>query len=368
MRVVQMSDECLMKRGIHTTERLEKGKFYIMSDELFQMLQTLNPFLLGLEIPFREIYNKYNGENLNGKRLMALRHGGGGDILFMTTGLKYLKKMYPDVTLAAATGDMYLPLAMYEPEIAETYHVPISLDEWNMFHYHIIFEGIIEANTEAQQLNAYDLFLKEMCQDIKKVPVLDKIPSLTVGPEEKAAALEVMEKLSPGKLKVGIQAMTSTAIRNYPANYWVPIGKALVERGFSVFFYGSSPQEVAISNLVQTVGHGAFNAVNEDLGKSIALASFMDYFIAPDSMFIHVAGALRIPVIGVYGPFKSALRMHYFKDAVGIDSDVGCSPCFMHGQFPCWKGDPSPCFSTITYKTIIDVFDKLVENCEGARE
>ena len=87
----------------------------------------------------------------------------------------------------------------------------------------------------------------------------------------------------------------------------------------------------------------------------------MDCFIAPDSMFIHIAGALGIPVIGIYGPFHSNVRMKYFKNAVGIDIDCGCSPCFKHGHHPCPKGNPSPCFSLISEDNILDIFEKTVE-------
>jgi len=88
----------------------------------------------------------------------------------------------------------------------------------------------------------------------------------------------------------------------------------------------------------------------------------MNYFIAPDSMFIHIAGAFNIPVIGIYGPFHSETRMKYLKNSVGIDMEVGCSPCYLHGHQSCPKGDPSPCFSIVTPEIILEAFNKLEEN------
>jgi len=98
------------------------------------------------------------------------------------------------------------------------------------------------------------------------------------------------------------------------------------------------------------------------LRKSIALASTMDLFISPDSAFIHVAGAFNIPQVGLYGPFPSRLRMLYYKNAIGLNAVTACTPCQLHGHFPCDKGDPSPCFSVIDPNLIIQAVDFLFTN------
>ena len=105
-----------------------------------------------------------------------------------------------------------------------------------------------------------------------------------------------------------------------------------------------------------------FNLINEhiSLKDSIAFANEMSVIIAPDSSFIHIAGALRVPVVGLYGCFPSLLRMRYYKDAIGIDTNVPCSPSFIHGHAPCYRGDPPPCFSVISVKNILDAVDHLL--------
>jgi hypothetical protein len=72
---------------------------------------------------------------------------------------------------------------------------------------------------------------------------------------------------------------------------------------------------------------------------------------------VQTAGALEKPLIGIYGPFPSEVRMKYFKNAIGLDSKVVCAPCYKHDFRTCIKGFPSPCFSLIDAEDILQAVD-----------
>ena len=127
-----------------------------------------------------------------------------------------------------------------------------------------------------------------------------------------------------------------------------------------MYFFGTHPQESSIIYITGKLGKHSYSIV-KDLRTAIIVASMMNYFIAPDSMFIHIAGAFRIPTIGLYGPFPSALRMKYFTRSIGIDAKTNCSPCFKHSHHPCDKGDPSPCMAMIQPKHILEAFDEITK-------
>jgi len=361
MKVVRITEECkVIDRGIETAT-LEKGKFYIMSDIFFDRVYFTNPNIFGLEVPFKEVYNKYKGQPLDNKKILILRHGGGGDILFMMTGARELKRMYPSMKLGIAIGKQYDPIVKYSMT-ENIYTLPLKLDIWNNYHYHLIFENLIENNKEAEEFNSYDLFMREMGLDIKKVDPENKIPSITVKDEEiDQAKKEHLFLLSPKK-KIGIQIESSSPIRTYPPYHYIKVAKMLTDKGYQVYLFGGENQKNIIDSLIEEIDKvEVYDVSGPNLRKAIVIAKLMDCFIAPDSMFIHIAGAFRIPVIGIYTPFHSGARMRYFKNAIGIDSQVGCSPCWTHGHSPCHKGNPSPCFSTITPELIIEVFEKKIE-------
>ena len=359
MQVIQFLNDCNITSG--STKDLDfKGKeFYIVSDSLLSKLQIIVGHNLGVIIPFKEIYNEYKGQDLNNRKLLALRHGGGGDILFMTTGLAELKRKYPKSSLNIAISPAYLSIPENNPNIDQVLSLPISLTEWNKYHYHIIFENLIENNPQASEYNAYDLFMLKMGLDIKTVPPENKIPKLYITDEEKNSQLDRFFRTPMGKKSVGIQAEASSPIRKYLPYNFIEVGKALIKKGFDVYFFGSQMQENTIGYLVSQCGEGS-HAVIEDMRTALVIASFMDYFIAPDSLFIHVAGAFEIPCIGLYGPFPSDLRMQYFKRSIGINAKTACSPCFKHSHHPCDKGEPSPCMRLISPDIVLKAFDELI--------
>ena len=409
MKVFQVLNDCQIMIGEDVTEKFAKGKFYISSDDYFSKLSMFIGGAIGIEIPFKEIYNKYEGQDLNGKKLFAMRHGGGGDILFMLTALIEIKRKYKNSRIGIAIREQYMGLVLQRIErekerpdhidqknskelkefntprylrrserekesiltsfssdednlINEFHSLPIPLDIWNQYHYHLTFENLIENNPDARKYNAYDLFMKQAGLDIKQVPPQNKIPYIKIEENEKRFIHMEFSHLVNGRPKVGIQIKTSSPIRTYPPYNYINIGKKLVEKGYDVYLFGGNNENSLAEQLIKEIGIGSYNVTQKNLRGSVVTASMMDFFIAPDSMFIHIAGAFNIPVIGIYGPFHSETRMKYMKNSVGIDVQCGCSPCFLHGHQSCPKGDPSPCFTLITPKIILEAFDKLEEN------
>ncbi len=361
MKVVQAAQNCELEQSGRVVNMFKKDEFYIMSDVALSKFSHLLPGFAIMEIPFAEVYTKYDGSDLNGKKIIMLRHGGGGDILFMATGAAELKRKYPKAVIHFAIGEQYRGLIEQSDIVDGVEPIPISLNKWNEYHFHLTFEGIIEDNFRAKELNAYDLFLTQMGFDPQEVPPENKLPKIFLSDEEREEAQQKIMSLYSLHKKIGIQIESSSPIRNYPQHSFLKVGKLLIDKGYDVYYFGGDGQDRMITSIVRTLGTNAYNASCSNIRDSVLLASFMDCFIAPDSMFIHVAGALGIPVIGIYGPFLGDLRMRYFMNAISIDAQTACSPCFMHGHFPCPKGDPSPCFSLITPEVILEVFEKLIE-------
>ena len=361
MKVFQVLRDCQIIVGSDIIESFTEGKFYITSDEYFQKLSMFIGGAIGIEIPFKEIYNKYEGQDLNGKKLFAMRHGGGGDILFMLTALRELKRIYKDSQIGIAIRKQYNALVPRDDLIYKFHSIPIPLEEWNDYHYHITFENLIENNPDARKYNAYDLFMRQVSLDIKEVPPENKIPYIKLEENERRFKYMEFPHLSNNKKKVGIQIKTSSPIRTYSPYNYIKIGQELVKKGYDVCLFGGEGEKILAERLIKEIGIGSYNVTQSNLRGSIVTASMMNYFIAPDSMFIHIAGAFNIPTIGIYGPFHSETRMKYMKNSVGIDMNVGCSPCLLHGHQSCPKGDPSPCFSLVTPEIVLEAFDRLEE-------
>jgi ADP-heptose:LPS heptosyltransferase len=71
--------------------------------------------------------------------------------------------------------------------------------------------------------------------------------------------------------------------------------------------------------------------------QAFALASACSAFIAPDSAFVHLAGALDIPCVSIYGPIDGKVRTRHYPRSVFLDSSrsLGCIPCWRNEKIPC---------------------------------
>jgi len=66
---------------------------------------------------------------------------------------------------------------------------------------------------------------------------------------------------------------------------------------------------------------------------SIAVISQAEMVVGIDSALVHIGAALNKPVVGVYGPFSSGVRLAYYSPCIAVEpKDVKCEmyPCFYH--------------------------------------
>lgn len=360
--------EIIIDMEIYKGYSLRKNTKYVMPGAILKQLFSIYPGAIIESDKFEDFYNPIDATTLSkNKTLLLFRSGGIGDVIFMLPLIKHLKKKF-GATIKAGTTPAYTTILENNPYIDSHFMMPFELEEMKKSDYHLTFEGVIEdIDKEAKTINAIDLFLKEAKVDYTKVNPEDKIPELGL---DKNHLKKIGNKLSYLKdtIKIGVQLQSSSPIRTFPLEKLIGVLKELAIRGYAIFIFGGKRQQDLGKHIQRVLAdfsvHGKIvNLANEHviLKDSIAFAKYMDVIIAPDSSFIHIAGALGVPVVGLYGCFPSLLRMKYYKKAIGIDTNVSCAPSFIHGHSPCSKGDPPPCFSVISVKNILDAVDHLLE-------
>ena len=361
----------LMDIEIYTGHSIKKNRNYVMAGAVMDQLQRIYPGGVVETEKFENYYRKLNFPDLKeGNKVFLFRSGGVGDVMFMLPLIKYLKEK-KGVFVGAATSPSYVDVLKNNPSIDHIVKMPFELDLIKGYDYHLIFEGVIENNPDAEKINAIDLFLKEGGVDPNLLSQKEKIPYLFISEKERYKSKKKLGKilgitLGPQNADnkfVGFQIQSSSPIRNFPLDKMVGIINELIKDNKIVVLFGDKGQrEISgyIKNILQSKMIIDLPAMTLSLAGSIEIASVMDVIIAPDSSFIHIAGGLGIPVVGLYGCFPSLLRMRYYDNAIGIDCNVPCAPSFLHGHLACSKGNPSPCFSVISIQNVLDAVNHLL--------
>lgn len=353
MRIIEVTKPFSMDRV-----NFLAGHKYIMADDIEGNYRATHGDKLSMSYPYETIHKPYKGQDLNGKRLLVFRTGGLGDMLFLCPALRYIKKKYPNCFLRVASGCKQ-PLENV-PEINELYDMPFDAKLLEDIDYVAYFQGIIEGEKEeAKKTHAVDLFYSYFGIDSTHFPVEDKRPKLFFKKEEMDWLKQMLIKLGIAETDyvIGIQMETSSPLRNFPKEKFKPIIDILAkEENVKIVLIGTEQHEV-LSNYYKGANKNVIAAIKNNVRESIILANRYDLIISPDSFMIQVAGAMEKPLIGLYGPFPSEVRMKYFKNAIGLDCDVVCSPCCKHDFRGCVKGNPSPCFTQITVDDILQAVD-----------
>ena len=364
MVIVELLIDLQVYRGL----TLKRKKEFVMAGAVMRQLLKMYPGGLHQTRSFSDLYKKLDPKNLKeSEEVFLFRSGGIGDVMFMLPLAKYLKKEY-GVKTKLGSSPMYCSVLNNNEYVDKIVQMPFPVEELESSDHHLIFEGVIEDGTKkAKFIHAVDLFLEEAGIDFKKVSPEDKIPHLFLKEEDVKRVENDIRKfrIDPTAKRIGIQVEASSPIRTFPLDKLVVVVRKLLEEGFIVFTFGGKNQEPT-GRYLREIFLEEQNLVNlisteRSLEDSIVYASRMDVFIAPDSSFVHIAGGLGIPIVGLYGCFPSLLRMRYYKNAIGIDCGVACAPSFIHGHNPCPMGFPPPCFSVVSSEDVLNAVHHLLK-------
>jgi ADP-heptose:LPS heptosyltransferase len=71
--------------------------------------------------------------------------------------------------------------------------------------------------------------------------------------------------------------------------------------------------------------------------EAFALASGCAALVSPDSAFLHLAAALHIPAVALFGPTDGRVRAADYPHARVLDAreTLRCVPCWRNEEIPC---------------------------------
>ena len=128
----------------------------------------------------------------------------------------------------------------------------------------------------------------------------------------------------------------SPGAANSRAKQWLPerfaeVGKAVAERlDARVALFGSSSEAGLCAEIAASIGPRAENVAGQTtLAEFIDLTAACDVFVTNDSGAMHVAAALGIPTVAVFGPTDETTTGPVSSSVRVVREPVDCSPCLL---------------------------------------
>lgn len=165
--------------------------------------------------------------------------------------------------------------------------------------------------------------------------ILDRMPEseairLDGAAEAKAAGLERFRKLGMGEAIVGVSpgAAYGSAKRWLPERFAEAANQVASELGAQVAIFGSVAERDVCEQVTSGVSVPVHNFAGEtSLGEYIELAAACTVYLTNDSGPMHIASALGLPTVAVFGATDHVTTGPTGPLARVVRENVECSPC-----------------------------------------
>jgi lipopolysaccharide heptosyltransferase II len=159
-----------------------------------------------------------------------------------------------------------------------------------------------------------------------------------LGPSDRDAADGVLRAhgLHPGQPLVGISPGANWETKRWPAERFAGLARRALAAGLQVAVQGSLA-EAKLGQLVVRAAPGAVDLTGKlDLPALGGFISRCTAFVANDSGPMHMARALGVPTLALFGSTDPA--MFDFAGHAMLFAGVECAPCSFFGRSRCPRG------------------------------
>lgn len=250
-----------------------------------------------------------------------------GDCIMLTPCLRELKHRYPASTLTIACLPYFRTAFLNLDYIDGFAPWPLPAEQYDQFEEIFILERF-SSHPKAKTHHLSDVFA-----DIMGIELTDRRCDYRPTKDE----IDWAQKEFPvnDRKRVGIQVQASQRCRTYPSNLLVETLNVLLKKGWEVWMMGK-PGDYAC----QEIGHlHDLSRHTQTFRQQAAFLTTCDAFLGPDSGFLHAAGAMNIPSVGLFGAYPWKLRTAQYPSVHALSGTGDCAPCFhvstkMQPSFP----------------------------------
>lgn len=344
------------------------------------------------------------------RRILIVRTDRIGDVLLSTPVIKALRKNYPQAYIAMMVcayardiveGNNYLDeVIIYDKDgkhkscwssfkfslnlKKKKFDLALILHPTNRVHLVTFFAGIpkrigydrklgfllTDRMKHTKQFGAkheleYNLdFLKYLCIEWQDQ---DKEPFMPIRPESEKYIEELFkqEGIKESDRLLAIHPAASCPSKVWPNERFAAVADRLVEKyGFKTLLV-AGPKDIGITkSLLAKMQAPAVNLAGKTSVSQLASAlKRCQLFISNDSGPVHIASALGVAVIAIFGRNQSGLSPRRWgpqgKNSRLIHKEIGCIECLAHNcrrEFACLKA--------ITVEDVLKAAESLLANIE----
>ena len=168
---------------------------------------------------------------------------------------------------------------------------------------------------------------------LRRAGLIDALPEIDALPQNDAIRLSGAGAIPNGRRVIGVSpgAAYGTAKRWLPERFAAAAGALAKARGASIALFGSKTERALCEEVAQRLnGYQVTNYAGQTtLAQFIDLASGCELFLTNDSGSMHIASALGVPTVAIFGATDDTTTGPTGRNARVVRHPVDCSPCLL---------------------------------------
>jgi lipopolysaccharide heptosyltransferase II len=296
------------------------------------------------------------------KKILIIRLSSMGDILLTTPLLRSIKRQNPSIQIDFVIKEVFFELLKNNPHLTNIYKYSKQSSEKqelinslkaNKYDLVIDLQNNLRSAELTRKLYRKTYLFKK--NSIKKILLVHfKINRLKNSPQipvryATAARIKLDEegleifvneiadsRLSLNEKYIGLCPGAKHFTKRWPKEYFVELGKKLESEGFKVVLFGG-PDEIEISGEIGNQLNNPLILCNESVLQTAANMKMCKAIYTNDSGTMHLAGAVKVPVIAFFGSTVREFGFYPYRtqNIVLEISNLPCRPCTHIGRKSC---------------------------------
>lgn len=291
--------------------------------------------------------------------LVTRAMGGVGDLIMMTPGLRALAKREGKPVHFAIRQEFFSLFHGNTDVVLHDIHgSDIDVERFSRWHdLSFCPAGRHEARYRPHvRKGRVELFAAGMGVTAQELEASGDQPVLKLRPDsiERAASFFARHGLDESAAVLAVHAFSRDTYKDYPRMPAL-ITRLAVKFKVMVFHHVAFPLPEH-PNIIPAFG--------QSLADAIATFARCRLAICADSAFLHIAAALQIPTIALFGPTDGELftRHHPRVHVISMKGEFKCIPCWRNEDTPCPLngGRESVCMASIREERIVTLAENIL--------
>jgi len=149
--------------------------------------------------------------------------------------------------------------------------------------------------------------------------------------------------------------------KRWPAERFARTAAHLAAGSRGILLAGGPDDAEAASVVAASAGSSAIDLTGRaDWGRTAAAISRCSAFLGADSGPAHLAAALGVPAVVLFGP-TSPDALYAEGSIVPVTGGKPCSPCYASSVFPGCRAEGPPCMESIAVESVIDALERVLD-------